>query len=173
MKTIKKKLQDGVSIIELLVVIAVFSVIGIFVTVSMFLTLRGAGKNNSTIKVRENLATSLSVVERQLRNAKGIVGCSNPDNTKRVDYIDIDGYRSSFSCEHDEGDKGTGYIASGSARLNSSDINITNCSFVCTEEIAGKPATVDISVTAEDARISSSIEKGTVSVTTKIYLRNY
>ena len=93
-----------------------------------------------------------------MRNAKGVVGCSNPDNTGRIGYIDNDGFDSSFSCEHDEGDDGTGYIASGSARLNSTDIDITNCSFICTEETAGKPVTIDISVTAEDARISSSVE---------------
>lgn len=164
----KKYFKNGFSIIEMLVVISVFAVIGIFTTRAISLTLRSSKKSDSLVRVRENVNYSLSVLERQIRNSERISSCTGSP-TSSISYTSVEGILSTFSCVT----PGTsGYIASGSARLTSSDIAITSCSFTCTQVDANNPAVVKINVEAEDAT-STSVEKGTVTAETEIIVRNY
>lgn len=164
----KKRFKKGVSLIESMIVIVIFSLIGILTTRSLFLTLRGTGKSQSIIKVRENVNYSLSIIQRHLRNAQKITDCPNADSS-RIDYLDSEGTQASFVCNV----VGTsGYIASSSARLTSDEINITSCSFECVEGISGNPPTVSVSISAEDS-LSTSVEKAKVTSKSKIILRTY
>lgn len=157
------------SLLEILVVVAVFSILGIIITRSVLLTLRGSRKSESQVKVRENVNYALGVVERQLRNADSITECPNAD-TSRIDYTDESGGTSSFSCI---GVGGAGsYIASGSARLTSDEIQISSCSFTCTEGSSANPPSVDISINALDSE-ASGIENTQITASTKIFLRTY
>ena len=164
----KKTLQRGVSLIETMVVVVIFSLIGILVTRSLFLTLRGTSKSQSLIKVRENINYSMSIIQRQLRSAQQIVECPNTDIT-RIDYLDSEGNSTSFICNVVGT---TGYIASSSARLTSDEINITSCSFKCESGLSGNPPSVLISIAAEDA-MTTAVEKGKATTTSKIFLRTY
>lgn len=169
MKSFKaNKNIKGLSLIEILIVITIFAVIGLLSTRSVFLTLRGAKKSDSLIRVRENVNYSLSIIERQLRDAQDIT-CPNP-STLRIDYLPDDGQeQSSFSCLS----IGTGgYIASSSARLTSNDIAVTSCSFVCSQLDINNPPVVEVAIEAEDAS-NQSVEKGRFSIETQITLRNY
>lgn len=164
----KKKYNKGVSLIESMVVIVIFSLIGVLSTRSLFLTLRGTSKSQSLIKVRENVNYSLSIIQRLLRNAQGIVECPNI-NTSQIEYLDSEGNLASFVCNI----VGTsGYIASSSARLTSNEINITACSFVCLEGVSGNPPSVSVSISAEDS-LTTSLEKGKITSQSKIFLRTY
>lgn len=162
----KTKNIKGLSLIEILIVISIFAVIGILSTRSIFLTLRGARKSESQVKVRENLNFALAVVERQIRNAED-VSCTA--STTLLTYTALEGGQSTFSCITAGSDR---YLASGSGRLTSNEINITSCSVTCTQTSINKPPTVKITLTAED-NTTSSVEKGSVSVTTEISPRNY
>lgn len=163
-----KKNQSGMSLLEILVVIGIFSILGIIVARSVLLTLRGSRKSESTLRVRENLDYSLGVIERQLRNADSVSPCPNPD-TSQVDYIDAFGVSANFSCES----IGTnGYIASSSARLTNQEIEVTQCSFVCTNADTSNPPSVDITLVGQDAN-ATGIESATVTTSTKIFLRTY
>ncbi|MFH1970861.1 MAG: hypothetical protein ABIJ05_00550, partial [Patescibacteria group bacterium] len=133
-----------------------------------FLTLRSTNKSNSTIKIRDNVNYFLSTIQRQLRGAQAIVNCPNSDDTSIIEYIDEDGNSGSFSCATSDD---LGYIASGSARLNTEEIDITSCSFECVEGTSGNPPSVIVTIVAEDSS-SNLVEKGRFSSTTKIYLRN-
>ena len=150
---------------EILVVITIFAVIGILSTRSVFLTLRGAKKSDSLIRVRENVNNAFSVIERQIRNAEKI-DCPSTDTT--LSYISLEGVSTSFSCTIGA----NGYIASGSAKLTSDDISITSCSFACSQATQNVPPIVTISIVAED-NTSTSVEKGTVTTETQITARNY
>jgi len=68
----KTKTNSGLSLIEILIVITIFAVIGILSTRSVFLTLRGAKKSDSLVRVRENVNNALSVIERQIRNSEKV-----------------------------------------------------------------------------------------------------
>ena len=167
MKIRNRKNNKGLSLIEILIVVSIFAVLGILTTRSVILTLRGAKKSDSQITVRENLNYSLSVIERQLRNAKEIVTCSG-GASGRVDYISNEGLTTSFSC----GSNGTDtYVASGSGRLTGSDIKISGCSFTCTQESINKPPIISVSFTGESVVTGSESSK--VSVQSEVVLRNY
>jgi type II secretory pathway pseudopilin PulG len=142
------KRNSGISLIEILVVMGVFAVLGILTTRSVILSLQGSKKGDALVKVRENVNYAMAVMERQLRNAEEITACTSSS----ILYKDSLGGDSSFSCSG-------GYIASGSARLTSSEVVITACSFICTPST---PPQIDINIAAEG-----------ISATTKVDLRTY
>lgn len=159
-----KKFTKGISLIEILVVITIFAVLGILTTRSIFLTLQGSKKSESMVRVRENLNYSMGVIERQLRNANSIVDCTS----NVINYIDQNGNPTSFSCVLGIDSR----IASGSARLTSDAVEITNCSFTCTLGISTNPPLVNITIEGQDAT-AVGIQNTKVSTSTQIYLRNY
>jgi hypothetical protein len=162
-----KKMSGGISLLEILVVVSIFAVLGILITRSVLLTLGGGKKSESLIRIRENLNYSVGVIERQLRNANSITACPNPDPLV-ISYTDISGNAAAFSCVN----IGTnGYVASGSARLTSDAINVTDCSFTCATG-SGTPSGVTISLEGQDAS-ASGIENATVTTKTQVFLRNY
>jgi prepilin-type N-terminal cleavage/methylation domain-containing protein len=161
------KVCEGFSLIEILIVISIFSVIGILSTRAILLTMRGAKKSDSQVRVRENVNYALSVIERQIRNSEGVT-CPNP-NPLILNYISPEGTQTTFSCVTAGTDK---YIASGSARLTSSDIVVTSCSFDCTQTDLNNPPVVKVSVVAEDST-ATSVEKGSITAETEIVTRNY
>lgn len=162
-----KKLIKGLSLVEILIVISIFAVIGLLSTRSVFLTLRGAKKSDSLVRVRENINYSLAVIERQIRSAESVT-CPNPTSTI-LDYVSIEGSQTSFSCNLTGDDS---YIASGSARLSSSDVYLLSCSFSCIQSDINTPPLVRILLEATDSQIIS-VEAGTVTAQTEIVLRNY
>lgn len=155
-----KKIVKGMSLLEILVVVAVFAILAILTTRAVLLTLKGSKKSESTARVRGNVDYSLAVMERNLRNADFITNCT----ASTISYVDEEGDPASFSYTSTEG-----YIASGSARLTSSEVNVTSCVFTC----SGDPIrSVVIVVEAQDANVVG-IEMGQISVSTEIHLRIY
>lgn len=180
-KTINKKDMKqnkymlGVSLAEILIVVTIFAALGLVVTSSLILTIRGTKKSESLVKVRENINYSLSVIERNLRNANSVTVCATSESTdpnefKSITYLDQHGNFSTFSCINTGEDNS--YIASGSARLSSEGVKITSCSFSCIEpEDTTKSPFVTVEISAAD-RDSSGILTASVSAETKIQLRN-
>lgn len=165
----KENIISGISLIEIMIVIVVFTILGVLTTNAVFLTLRGTQKSQSIQKVRERMNYVVSIIQRQIRGAQRIIDCPNADPFSRIDFINEDGFASSFSCLNPGED---GYIASGSARLTSDDISITSCSFICEDGEFGGPAVISVSVTAEDAE-ESGILKGKATFNSNIILRNF
>lgn len=161
---ISLKNNRGISLVEVMVVVTVFSILAIISTRAVLLTLRGSQKSDAAASVRENLDFALSVMERLIRNAATVSCTSN----LRVDYTDQNGEAAYFSCEN-VGE--SGYIASSSARLTSTEVSVTACNITCVSSEAGIPPSVEMDVTAKNK------EEGTygaqVSAATKILLRTY
>lgn len=165
--------KRGVSLFEIIIVIGIFAAVAVLTTRSTFLTLRGARKSDAQIRVKENLEYGVSVIERQLRNADIITSATNCDGaTKltRVDYVDSEGNSSFFACQSVGAT--SGYIASGSARLTSNEITISNCSFVCSAQDGPSPTNITINVTGKDLS-GTGAESSQVTLSTKVFLRNY
>ena len=165
----KSKRVQGFSLLEILVVITVFSILAILTTQAVLLTLRGSKKSESLTKVRGNVDYSLAVIERNIRNADAIVNCSGSSDSSTVLYIDENGVETSFSFV--DGVDG-GYIASASGRLTSNEVDVTSCSFECEEGVGEVNPAITISITARDA-VLSAMEGGEITISTKIFLRNY
>lgn len=161
--------ESGMSLLEILVVTAIFAILGIITTRAIILTIGGSKKSESIIKVRENLGNSMGIIERQLRNADSISECPNPYVTS-ISYVDQLGETASFSCSGIGTDDA--YVSSGSARLTSNLIKITYCSFECTPGTSVNPASVNVSLNAQDVA-ATGLVTSRVSLTTQIFLRNY
>lgn len=168
----KVNMNKGISLMEILVVITIFAVLGILVTQSVLLTVRGSKKSETLVRVRENLNYAMGVIERQIRNADSI-DCAGSSPTE-LKYTDQEGNNSSFWCLGIGGEDP--YVASGagvpSSRLTASTVKVTECSFVCTPEDSVNLGHVDIAIEAKSAG-STGTESSMVTVTNKIYLRNY
>lgn len=170
----KKRFAGGLSLIEILVVVTIFAILGVIVSSSLMLTLRGAKKSESLIKVRENLNYSLAVIERNLRSAETISDCTNSD-TKKITYLDQNKVSTSFFCVNTGA--ANSYIASGSAiptsvKLTSDSIKIVSCSFTCAHPDLSNPPSITIDLKVQDAS-GTGIEGSIVSAKSQIYLRNY
>ncbi len=170
----KENLTRGLSLIEIMVAITIFAILGTLVTSSLILTLQGTKKSESEIRVRENLNYSVTVIERNLRNASKINSCPTDGSVQTLSYYDQYGNLTEFSCL-DIGST-NGRLASGSGTkatsITSGAIKVTSCSFIC-EYPAGpaQPAMVTFDITATDASESGKIG-ATLSTQTIIYLRN-
>lgn len=161
-----RKSSEGFSLIEILIVLAVFTVLAILVTQVIFRSIRGSKKSESLSHVRDNLDYALNSMEKNLRNAKEITNCT----ASTITYTDVFGNTGkTYACMNLGID---GNIASSSARLTSTDVKITSCSFTCSYSVAGRPDYIDLVITATDAK-ASGVESAQVTTQTRIMLRNY
>lgn len=161
--------SKGMSLLEILVVVTIFAILGIITTRAVLLTIGGSKKSESIIKIRENLGNSMGIIERQLRNADSINECPNT-SPEVITYIDQEGNTADFTCNGLGTDDA--YIASGSARLTTSLINMTSCNFYCTPGTSTNPPSVTVSLEAEDSN-TTGIQNSKVTITNQIFLRNY
>lgn len=158
----------GFSLVEILVVLAVFSVIGVIVSQSILSTLRGSKRSDSDSKVRENLDYAMAILERHLRNAKTAT-CTG---TNRIDFVDQRDTATYFTYNVVGSNCSTDcFIASGSARVTSSDVKITAASFVCSAGTSAVPTAITITLTGEDA-LAQGTEKSRITTSSKIILRS-
>lgn len=175
-----KKLKAGYSLIEIMVVLTLFALLILVATQTLVVSLRNTGKSEAIGRVKENLEVSISVMERQLRNAKSIVRCAGIttvpayNNPLNIDYLDQNGKAASFTCTLGA----NGFIASASAvpvvtsRLTNQNVSISVCSITCVRS-TGVPDIVTINVVADDKNNLPGAEKAKVSNQTTISLRQY
>lgn len=162
----------GISLMEILVVVTIFGALGIIVSSSIILTLQGSKKSEGVVAVRENLDYSLSIMERQIRNADSIPDSDCPGASPYVlNYFDQDNNKTSLSCQMGSSDS---FVASGSGnlRITSPKVIITDCSIVCTRGNPPNPSYVDITLGAKSAS-STGAQSSSATVSTRIYLRTY
>ena len=152
----------GYTLVELLMVIMIFTVISVLAAFSISYTLRGSKKSESSIRVKNDIDYAMSIIERNIRNAKSIISCSST----QVNYVSEFANSSYFECSGGTNN----YIASGSARLTGQDVFI-DCSvqtFEC--DVDAQTLNVNISGRAVNA---STYEGSEISSQTKIIVRNY
>lgn len=162
--------SKGFSLIEMLVVLTVFAILAIITSQTLILTLRGAKKAETSVTVRNNLDFAISTIERQIHNASEIqlADCDGSE-VQILRFKDKDNFDNSFSCIDVGSD---GYIASGSARLTSEDVEVTKCSFVCQPELGSAPQSVTVEIEATDKK-NSGAQSSRFSTSTTINLRAY
>lgn len=168
------KFKLGFSLIEVLIVIALFATIATVAAESTLLSLRSARKADTISEIRDNLDFAVAVIERQTRNAQEINSLCEPTGTTSTSFSYVDEHESntSFSCEFISGSSPPFFIASGSARLTSDDIELTECTFICTDPEGNLPKYIDIHLVGEKAGINGS-DQSVVSVDTRVMLRAY
>jgi hypothetical protein len=107
-------------------------------------------------------------MERLLRNAQNITSCTSTS----LNYSDEFGNSTNFVCSGGA----NGFIASGSARLTSTNV-LVNCTgappvFTCPVSPPGVPDTIQINVSGRESSTSGA-GGGQITSITKVLLRNY
>lgn len=165
-------MKKGFSLIETLVVVVMFAVLATIAAQSTSLSLRSARKSDSLSDVRGNLDNAISVMERALRNSQGITSACNGVPGTRIDFLDEYEVATYFRCLNMTT---TGYVASGSARLTSDQIDLETCQITCTTPTSSSPAIVDIVLSATNSNATglSNQDKSSITVDTRVNLRVY
>jgi len=164
----KNNIVLGYSLIELLIVLSIFSILVMVATQTLVISLQNASKSESISKVKENVEYAMTVMERQLRNAREIVACPNP-STDAIEYLTYEGVTTGFACINTGTD---GYIASGDTRLTNENISVTSCSIRCVFTPGAAPY-VNIQIEAEDKDTFSGSAKNPIYTETQVLLRSF
>lgn len=160
----------GFTLIEILTVVVILAIVAAIGTNMFFTILRGSTKTRVLAEVKQNGGYALNVLERTIRNAKGLSGGGssitiiNPDDTTTI-----------FSCQDINGD-GINEILLDGASLTSDKVNVQGCSiFTVTEGEAGiRPDMVTIDFTLSQAGIvTRPEEEAVINFKTTVILRNY
>jgi prepilin-type N-terminal cleavage/methylation domain-containing protein len=164
------KNKKGYTLMEILLVVVIFSLLGVIVTQVVASTLRGSGKSENTVVVRENVSYAIGVMERNIRNAEEIQTCTG----SRLDYINVDVEEVFYECQLD-GVINRIFSSELNGYLTNDEISIDNCSgvFNCPP---GNPINyVDIKITAVDAQSAGSENALTAqhNESIRVRLRNY
>lgn len=157
-------MRNGFALIEILIVLVVFVLLTALANQVFFSVLRGSQKSEALTLVKQSGNQAISVIQRSLYNARGIVSCVQD----KVTYRDADGQQTSFACSGVGGEDG--YIASGSARLTGQELNATSCSISCNTTV--NPAQVTVSFTLKKKTGERPEERVTLPFQTQVVLRN-
>lgn len=163
----KINLVCGFSLIEMLVVITLFAFMAFFVTQSVSKSFQGAQKADAQGKVRDNLDYAASVVERNLRNAKSIITCDT--NMTTIDYVDQNGVSSDFTCNTN---LNPGNITWNNNPLTSNEVDLTACSFTCSQPSPVNPPVVDLQLVGGE-NTTDPVLQSPITILRRIVLRVY
>jgi len=158
--------KGGYTLIEMIVAIAIFLIVSVSAVDLVTSFIKGSLKADQIKEIKQNGNYALSVMDRAIRNADGVVSCSatsivinNGDNTTTTFAINADNITSSNSP----------LLAAGYTVVNPG----TDSSFTC-KQSADTPAVVTIKFTLQKgAALARSEEKASQSFQTTVTLRTY
>ncbi len=166
-----KNLVSGFSLIEMLVVMFLFAILAFIVTQSTLQSFRGTRKVDASSKVRDNLDFAASLVERNIRNAK-LITSPNPcvgASLGNISYTTQTGTTGSYTCSGGANQ----YLSDGTgARITSTDIVLTTCSFTCTLNGVYNPPIIDF-VFAGKAANAAATDESFATISRRVILRVY
>lgn len=159
------KKNNGYTLVEALVVMIVLITVGGLIFSVLYTTLRGTVKTDTVNNLTQNGDYTMSLMTNLIRNAQNFGGVSNngityqpgcvapivgsgtptpsPASYKYIKLNNFDGGTTVFSCTGSS-------IASNSAILiDTTNINLTACSFTCSQNSLFAPPTIGISFTMD------------------------
>lgn len=181
--------QKGYTLIELLAVIIILVTVGIIITSILVTSLRGGNKSNTINDVRQNGNYVISQMSKMVAYARSFDGVSTdgvnyvtdctvvqpPAPTPTIapvsySYIKItsfDGGQTVFSCT------GSSIASNGASLTNSTNLNVTNCSFYCSQSNVLSPPTINVNFSLSKANSGFFVEnQTTIPFETSITPRN-
>lgn len=169
------KLERGYTFIELLAVVSIFSVIGIAIMSILFTTLRGSKKSEVLVTLKQNGDFALSQMSNNIRYAESLdipASCTTPVTTKTITISSAtDNGQTTYACPA----VATDGITSNSASLvDTNAVAVTACDFVCTQQSAYDPPTINITFTLTPKNANGLPENtGTLPFQTSVTMRNF
>lgn len=181
--------QKGYTLIELLAVIIILVTVGALITSILVTSLRGGNKSNTVNDVRQNGNYILSQMSKMIAYSRRFDGVSTDGVSYLTDctviqppaptpsiapvvyrYIKIssfDGGQTVFSCS------GTSIASNGASLTNTSNLNVSSCSFYCTQSNVLAPPTINVNFSLSKANAGFFVEnQTTIPFETSITPRN-
>lgn len=181
--------NKGYTLVELLAVIIILVSVGMIITAILVTSLRGGNKSNTTNEVRQNGNYILSQMSKMIAYASSFDGVSRDGITYVTNcsvtqpplptptlapvvysYIKItsfDGGQTVFSCT------GSSIASNGAALTNSSNLNVSSCSFYCNQSNVLASPTINISFILSKSNSGFFVEnQTTIPFETSITPRN-
>jgi len=170
----KIKNLKGFTLIELVVVAGVFVSVSSIILSIFIISLRGSRKSELILTMKQNGNFAMSQMIKQIRYAQSIdapASCVPSVTQSSITITSLDGGQTTFSCQTSP----TSSIASNSASLvDTNQVRVNACSFVCSQPTASEPPTVTISFTLLPKNASVLSENtGSVPFTTSVTMRNF
>lgn len=170
--------NKGYTLVELLAVIIILVSVGTIITSILVTSLRGGNKSNTTNEVRENGNYVLAQMSKMITFAKSFDGVSTdgvnyvtncivtqpPAPTPTLapvsyTYIKItafDGGQTVFSCS------GSTIASNGASLINTSNLSVSSCSFICSQTNLISSPIIDIDFTLSKSNSGFFVENQTV-----------
>lgn len=156
--------KKGFSLIEVLVVLSIFVLIAIIANQLLFPVFRGSEKTSAAIIVKQNGNYAISVIQRELYNARQVSLCVGNE----VSYFNADGQSVLLSCP---APGVSGGILLGLRSLTSPEVEVESCAITC---LPTSPPykQVGIVFTLKKAGAVRVEEKASFDFRTSVTLRN-
>ena len=183
------KFKNGYTLIELLAVIIILVTVGMVITSILVTSLRGGNRSNTTNEVRQNGSYILSQMSKMIAYSRSFDGVSTNGTDYSTDctviqppvptpspapvayrYIKItsfDGGQTVFSCT------GSSIASNGAELTNSTNLNLSSCSFYCSQTNVLAPPTIKVNFTLSKTNSGFFVEnQTTIPFETSITPRN-
>lgn len=165
-------LFSGYTLLELLVVVVILGIIAVGSTSLFLASLRGGGKVQVMTEVKQNGQQAMNAMEQMIRNSLSVTSTCDGLASDDIRLVARDSQALTFECL-DVGVGENGRVASNSARLTSSRVVVTSCSFTCSSNPARGPlVTIDFTLRQAGASEGAS-DRATANFSTSVGVRSY
>jgi len=183
--------QKGYTVVELLAVMVILAIIGSVIVGIVSSTLRGAGKATSLNEIRQvgnNRLTGVSKMIEFARSFDGISidGLTYQDNCivefvvpslapTEYHYLKVTSFTNNqliFSCSNDLGTNEPTFASNSASLIDTTTIDVTNCSFTCSQNYLTQPPIIGIYFTLSKKSTGSVIGSALISFETNVTMRN-
>lgn len=184
-----KNSQRGYTLVELLAVMIILVSVGVVITAILVTSLRGGNKSNTTNEVRQNGNYIISQMSKMIAYARSFDGVSTdgvnyvndctviqppppaptpaPVSYSYIKITSFDGGQTVFSCT------GSSIASNGAVLVNPSNLNLSSCSFYCTQANILAPPTINVNFTLSKSNSGFFVEnQTTIPFETSITPRN-
>ncbi len=126
-----KKKSLGFTLIETLVVIFLIGIVLVAGGNIFFGIMKGASKAEVEREVKQNGDYALAIMERMIRNSRGVVVCDEDQDELTITNLDF--YQTTFERVPDS-DLGINRVASSGAYLTGENVDVLSLNFDCIYE---------------------------------------
>ncbi len=156
-----------------MIALVIVTATGTFVLSILFVTLRVSSKSDKLVNLKQNGNIAVSQIVKQIRYAKSLddptfcpATAGSSLSTITITSI-LDNGKTIFSC-------GNSTIASNGASLvDTNSVQVTQCSFVCTQPTLNDPPTINLNLTLSSKNASSLVEStASIPFQTSVLMRN-
>lgn len=160
--------KTGFTLVEILVTIGILGIIVVVASNLFFSLLKGSMKTKTLQTVKQNGTYAISVMERMIRNARGIETCTSA--MKKIKITNPDMRTTEFDLTGPQIASNSGnFLTSNEVKVESSKVNQFDC-----VPGNGKPAVVTIQFSLSQAALANRPEEeASVTFQTTVSLRNY